>query len=75
MNFFKDKPKKEIAIDEVKELVKQLKSEEKDKFQEYVNNLSKEGNIDSSSFNYYYSQGYQQALENVINSLEAGNRL
>ena len=72
MSFFKDKPKV-ITIDEVKELVKQLKSEEKDKFQEYVNNLSKEGKIDSSSFNYYYSQGYQQALENVINRLKESN--
>lgn len=72
MGFFKDKPKKEIAIDEVKELVTQLKSEEKEKFQEYVNNLSKEGNIDSSSFNYYYSQGYQQALAKVLSELSGG---
>lgn len=67
------KSSKEIAIDEVKELVKQLRLEEKEKFQEYVNKLGKECTIDGSSFNYYYSQGYQYALENVINSLKESN--
>lgn len=69
------KSSKQIVIDWVKELVNQLKSDEKEKFQEYISSLSKEGKLDSSSFNYYYSQGYQHALENVINSLKENKHL